>query len=297
MKLVKPSWEIIDWDYDKNNLLETIYEQIEYAGRICYKSERKEGTTAKDFVDKIIARKHLGVLEHGTVYLKIPCEFNGNQWNKSWKKSRYEDNHYSKVRREYIKEYGNYFDFVSTNYRVLYENGWLDDLKYLCEPTKYHEKRIMTKFVSMIHFYKDIRTHRNMSFCIESTRFCNYSKGKFGAEITYIIPSWLALEEGSYDIYEIDEMNGEAGDFLRCLRVAEEVYLKMINFYKWKPQQAAKLLPQDTKADIIMSGFVSDYQHMFNLRTSIIAETGQPDTEVSLLFDPLYNEFKERKLI
>ena len=44
-----------------------------------------------------------------------------------------------------IDSYGNYH--ITTNYRVLYENDWLDDLKYLCEPTEYHEKRITVKFI------------------------------------------------------------------------------------------------------------------------------------------------------
>lgn len=191
----------------------------------------------------------------------------------------------------------NKYAYVSLNYRHIVENNWLDDLQYLCEPTEYHEKRITVKFTSNIHFYKDLTRHRKMSFAIESTRYCNYNKEKFGSELTFIIPSWLPLEEGSYDVYEIDEMDGECGDFLRGLKVSEEVYLKMINFYKWQAQQAAEVLPQSTKADIIVTGFVSDWQHIFNLRTSIIAETGKPHPELSRLIDPLYNEFKTLKLI
>lgn len=70
MKLIKPSWEILE----QKPGLEGIYEQIELAGRTCYKSQRKEGTTAKDFVDRMIASQHYAMLEHGTVYLKIPIE-------------------------------------------------------------------------------------------------------------------------------------------------------------------------------------------------------------------------------
>lgn len=70
MKLIKPSYEILD----QKPGLEGIYEQIELAGRTCYKSIRKEGTTAKDFVDRMIKSGHGAMLEHGTVYLKIPIE-------------------------------------------------------------------------------------------------------------------------------------------------------------------------------------------------------------------------------
>ena len=54
--------------------MEGVYKQIEIAGRTCYKSKRPEGQTAKDFVDRMIASQHYAMLEHGTVYLKIPIE-------------------------------------------------------------------------------------------------------------------------------------------------------------------------------------------------------------------------------
>lgn len=79
MKLIKPSYLILD----QKPGLEGIYEQIELAGRTCYKSERKEGTTAKDFVDRMIKSGHHAMLEHGTIYLKIPIEeYNKNYRNK-----------------------------------------------------------------------------------------------------------------------------------------------------------------------------------------------------------------------
>lgn len=284
MKLINPKYNIIP----QKSGIEGIYEAIELAGRVCYQSEPVEGITSKDFVERLIKNQHLSCLEHGTVYLKVPINVDvaGDFLDdvSIWTKCRL------------VKDSPNWWA-ITTNYRRIIELGYQDYLQYLCEPTEFHEKRIMVRFISMIQFYKDITRHRKFSYCIESTRYNSYNKGKYNGELTYIIPSWLALEEGSYERYEIDEMDGEVGDFLRGLKIAEELYLKFINFYKWKPQQAAKLLPQDTKAEIIMTGFVSDWKHVFSMRSSIIAATGQPDTEVSILFDPLYNEFKERKLI
>ena len=42
----------------------------------------------------------------------------------------------------------NKYAYVTLNYRHIVENGWLDDLKYLCEPTEYHEKRVTVKFTT-----------------------------------------------------------------------------------------------------------------------------------------------------
>ena len=70
MKLIQSSYSILE----QKPGLDGIYEQIELAGRTCYKSKRPEGQTAKDFVDRMIKSGHGAMLEHGTVYLKIPIE-------------------------------------------------------------------------------------------------------------------------------------------------------------------------------------------------------------------------------
>ena len=70
MKLINSSYKILL----QAPRMEGVYKQIELAGRTCYKSVRKEGTTAKDFVDRMIKSQHYAMLEHGTVYLKIPIE-------------------------------------------------------------------------------------------------------------------------------------------------------------------------------------------------------------------------------
>ncbi len=71
MKLIKPSYTILE----QESGLEGIYKAIERAGKVCYKSEHtiKEGSS-KPFMDRLINMKHYSVLEHGTVYLRIPIE-------------------------------------------------------------------------------------------------------------------------------------------------------------------------------------------------------------------------------
>lgn len=137
MKLIKPSFEILE----QGPGLEGIYEAIERAGRTCYKSERKEGTTAKDFVDKMIASGHTAMLEHGTVYLDFPFDLD-SYYNEVSEGTKYRENPYSKVKHENTSLY------VTTNLRVLVENGWLDDLKYVCEPTEHHKRRVTVRFTT-----------------------------------------------------------------------------------------------------------------------------------------------------
>ena len=76
-------------------------------------------------------RQHTAMLEHGTVYLYIHKDHAYNVIGDNWVTEQYLSNSYSVINTD---SYGNYH--ITTNYRVLYENDWLDDLKYLCEPAK-----------------------------------------------------------------------------------------------------------------------------------------------------------------
>lgn len=315
MRLVKPSFEILE----QPSGIDGIYKQIEIAGRTCYSSYDKiTEDSAKKFVDMLIAKGHTAMLEHGTVYLAIPYKIlsfytQGGQekYIVTHKVQKYIENKYSTV---VLHDDGwSQLGFISTNYRVLYENNWLDDLQYLCEPTEYHEKRVTVKFTSNIHFYKDITRHRKMSYAIESTRWCNYSLGKFDNELTFIIPQWIELKEGRYGIghdfikgpfiHHLDsdtrivpETKEELGilNFMQGLKNDEYRYLKAIE-YEWRPEQAAELLPQVTKADIVMTGFVSDWDYIFGIRVD--GKTGVPHPEVKRLMEPAKEEFIKRGLI
>ena len=164
MKLCKPSFLIKE---QEPGLL-GIYRQIEYAGRICYKSSDKiTEDSAKPFVDRMIKSGHGAMLEHGTVYLAMPMEtilpIEANGWGK------YTKNPYSKGFKVCEVD-GQRRVAITANLRALVENGWLDDLQYICEPTEYHEKRVTVHFVCDRGVSHEFVRHRVMSFAQESTR-------------------------------------------------------------------------------------------------------------------------------
>lgn len=306
MKLIKQSYEIIP----QASGLEGIYKQIEKAGRICYHSEDKiTEDSAKKFVERMINSKHTAMLEHGTVYLKAPLNNElvlrdaCGEDNSVSAYNRYMNNIYSKVdwtpglQNIFITEEAEPgYAYITTNLRVLVENGWLNDLKYLCEPTEHHEKRITVRFTTDQGILREFTRHRSFSFAVESTRYCNYNKNKFGNKITYIIPNWCPnIKENDINSNGIVLTNNldlfpSEIRFIQTLLDSEKSYFDLLN-QGWAPQQARNVLPLATKCDMIMTGFVSDWKHFFSLRTSIIAETGKPHPEASALADPLYNEF------
>lgn len=276
MKLIKPKAELL---LQKPGL-EGIYKQIELAGRTCYRSTDKiTEDSAKPFVDRMINSNHLAMLEHGTVYLLFDCtrkeylDYHGQE---------YEQNPYSKVKFwSSDEDYDDRKYYITTNLRVLVENGWLDNLKYICEPTEYHEKRYTFRLTTSIGVTRELNRHRVNSIAEMSTRYCNYSKDKFGNEVTFCIPSWLDIPE----MTAIRERYGLKADceglssipqcleFLNGLGDAENLYLKLIN-NGWQPQQAREVLPLCTATEIIHTAFASDWKHFFDLR--YFGTTGKP---------------------
>lgn len=295
MKLIKPSFEI--WEQPSG--LEGVYKQIERAGRICYKSGDKiTEDSAKSFVDRMIKSGHGAMLEHGTVYLKV-----FNVIENSELIDKYKSNKYSVV-KEGTEVYNCHGDIlygsckcITTNYRVLVENGWLDDLKYICKPTEFHEKRITVHFVCDRGVSHEFVRHRVMSFAQESTRYCNYSKDKFGNELTFIIPCWIKdLEEKSYLAHaEYHHTKEDASKqwYDVCMN-SEFVYEDLIRL-GWKPQEARAVLPNSLKTELVVTGFVSDWNHFFDLRAR--GTTGAPHPQAKELAETLMKEFIARKYI
>lgn len=103
---------------------------------------------------------------------------------------------------------------------------------------------------------------RVFSFCQESQRYCNYSKGKFDGELTFIIPNWVNTQT---DITWSD-----------ALREAEDKYMELLQ-QGWKPQEAREVLPNATKTELVMTGFESQWEEFFKLRCSSAAHPMMQD--------------------
>lgn len=299
MKLIKPSFEI--WEQPAG--LEGVYKQIERVGRVCYKSEDKiTEDSAKPFVDRMIKSGHGAMLEHGTVYLAIPMTTYAPD-----AVNIYQNNSYSKVNEcnEFIftDKYGDKVAAwcVTTNLRVLVENDCLEDLEFLCEPTEYHERRVTVRFVCDRGVSHEFVRHRVMSFAQESTRYCNYSKDKFGNELTFIKPCWfdssLIDDTGHWDantFYRMPTQPVREEAFLGTLLSVEDSYFDLLEC-GWKPQEARAILPNSLKTELVVTGFVSDWEKFFDLRAK--GTTGAPHPQAKELAEPLMKEFIARKYI
>lgn len=244
MKLIESKVEVIE----QQPGLEGVYKQIELAGRTCYKSEDKiTEDSAKEFVDRMIKSNHGAMLEHGTVYLSVPKEETEIIGFHGWCQ-------YSKVRSDLVMEEPCNW-LITTNMRVLIEHDRLRDLKYICEPTERHEKRITARFTCDRGVSHEIVRHRVMSFAQESQRYVGYDKEKFGGEVTFIKPHWY------------NEEFPACLTWIESLKRSEKEYLDLREM-GLKPQDARDVLPNATKTEVVVTGFESDWEHFFELRTA-----------------------------
>lgn len=301
MKLIKPKAELLI----QPSGLEGVYKQIEKCGRTCYRSEDKiTEDSAKPFVDRMCASKHTAMLEHGTVYLKIPVT-NWGYLHYSGEDSEYDFDYYPYhlcfEKYSKMKIVDNYA-YVTTNFRVIIENNWLNDLQYICEPTEFHEKRYTFRMITSIGVTRELNRHRVNSIAEQSTRYCNYSKDKFGEEITVVIPSWCEclVEGNSYDM-TIAKICGESEDikpleqrFIMSNCFAEEIYMEYIHD-GWVPQQAREVLPLCTATEIVHTAFASDWKHFFDLR--LFGKTGNPHPNMKQLAQLMYDEAEKHGIL
>ena len=278
MKLIQQSFEILEQtDYS----LKGIKQFIERCGRVCYKSEDKiTDDSYEKFVNMLINKDHARPLEFGTVHLLIP-----NSDFKEVYTSLAEIGLDNCDWLQYCYYQGAYY--VTTNYRY-----YLDIIKsapaiqkYFSETySKYYPKRYTVHFITNRAIMDEFRTHVTLSHLAESTRYCNYSKGKFNNELTFIIPNWVNThcpnkeQEGP----SVPDM-----EWSSAMLNAETSYMNLLKM-GWTPQQARDVLPLSVKSELISCGFGSAWVNFFYRRC---AKDAHPMArEIAI---PLQDKFKE----
>lgn len=271
MKLIKQSFEFIN---QTDFSLVGIKKHIERCARVSYKSEDKiTDTSYEKFVNMLESRGHDRPLEFGSVYLDIPTQDLEPGYEYIQAVGKYYGNPWS------IKVDVDGHAYISTNYRVIKDNHWEDDLKYLCEPTEYHYKRYTVHMILDRGVMDEFRTHVGLSHLAESTRYCNYSKDKFGNELTFIQPCW--------DI--------RGSNYIDFLQNAEWGYFRMLK-NGWTPQQARSILPLGIKSELISCGFEDAWENFMRRRSPKYGDPGAHPMAAEIA-DRLCEEFLKRGFI
>lgn len=241
----------------------------EIAGRTCYHSLNliKEGSAEK-FINRMVENEHYAVTEHISIYLKIPK-------NNTDAAKKFIYNKYSHVNLD------SDYTYVTTNYRVILENELEDLLAYQCAYEEgHHEKRLTVRVITNMQVLAEFTRHRVFSFMVESSRYCNYSKDKFGNDLTFVRPN--------FGIYIKDE--NIMREWEKDMERAEYAYLKLAKLGA-NAQECAQVLPKATKVEMIISGAESEWKHFFDLRYREVTGPAHPQAKDSAM--KIYEEFRK----
>ena len=284
MKLINQNVE----EWHCGYTLPEIWSHIAKCARVCYQSEpRNNKETDEEFVKRVILRNHsleeigesrelqlklhLSCLEHGTVYLNIPCEEDTLTTIRF-----FENNIYSKHNCSSNARY-----HITTNMRVIIENNLMNVLHYITKPNVFHCLRTTFNITTDIGVARELARHRTHSISEESTRYCNYSKDKFNNELTFIKPCWLNDEKLKLygDYHTVIRDKSPESIFIANLNNVERDYLDLIKL-GWTPQQARQILPLSTKVQTIHTAFESDWAEFISLRANACSGSVHPNMKV-----------------
>ena len=277
MKIVEPQVEL--WKQEPT--LEGAWHQIARATRVCYQSKPRKDESDEAFVKRIILKPaliegnlddlehcvfdfdkmHGAMLEHGTIYLTIPNNRAG--------KDDIDDLIHNKY-TEFI-DTNDGFTYITTNMRVIVENYLEYLLNDYLSPRTVHISRYTFSVITDIGVTREFNRHRKFSVAEQSTRYCDFSKDKFGSELTYMLPQWFM---GSNKIVE-----EEYKTYAATLESIENSYKKLRKL-GWKPEQARQILPLDLKTQAVYTAFVDDWQHFIKLRADNVSGKVHPNMKI-----------------
>ena len=309
MKFINSSAEIIGSNHPLTH--------IERIGRVCYKSNSELTLeTAKKFFKVLNNNKHHSVFEHATfIFLMTDCSHhitglrNCNKFL-NFTCSSYEENGVSKFRTivsgnlRAIKEsnlsslklalvraypYDEFKEYLEVNEDDSDNiNEWCNS-NFICisreeffnlKPT---QEEIKKHYYTTIRFITDrgvsheIVRHRVASYSQESTRYCNYTKDKFGGELEFITPA-------EFDKWD----NISKATYIKALADAETNYFNLVN-QGLTPQCARGVLPTDVRTIVVMTANHEEWEHFFNLRSR--GTTGKPHPNMKVLADEALEKY------
>ena len=302
MIFIRPKFEI--WEQN-DTTLESVYGQAEKVGRYCwYSMDKMTPDSAKPFCERLLNSKHYSPLEAATLYLYFKSDVKDgiDMGDPLDRKLNFTLNKFSTCKHNW----DTHETFVTTNLRVIMEMfpDELEDLIRLhgssWDPR--FERRITVHFTTDRGVSAEANRHRVHSPMESSTRYCNFSKGKFSNQITISTPEKITDEQlqscdSSVDmsgnvILPRDTSNWCDIDWWVWGNSCSELsYMKLIEC-GWTAQEARRVLPLDLKTELIHTATVSQWKKFFDER--VLGTTGAPHPDMYELVKPLYDEFINR---
>jgi len=286
MKILQPTVELLNQNANTKGLKTDLFAHIVKCAQICYKLDKPSDDPEKWIQDRLLSNtpQHTSPLEHGTVYLTITIgsPIGDPNYFKNFDIAMfYTHNKYSRVVKTCKDNYHTTY-YITTNYRVVYENGRQSDLELMSPPFKKHIKRYTVKVGCDIGVSREANRHRVNSICEQSTRYCNYSLDRFSHELQISKPSWMededaeSINNGTYKIMDDGRTLNPFEYWYLANRFCEYCYMKMVEAGA-QPQIARSILPLDTRTEVVYTAFEDDWDHFLSLRDH---QNAHPDMQV-----------------
>ncbi|MBB5346371.1 FAD-dependent thymidylate synthase [Desulfoprunum benzoelyticum] len=304
MKIVEPSFEIQD-DLDRSSLAV----RLEACGRVCYKSEDKiTEDSAIPFVTKVSAHGHNSVLEMAVATFDVTCRpallaqlfacqprfliidptpagciVTGSIRAYREISLQHCDNPIVNGILAVLHGKTSYlFEGVFSADKVLPREPGLDirkmslsEVENMPMPLLRRHRHVGVRFIVNRAVTHELVRHRPCSFLQESQRYCRYSQDKFGNQVTFIKPVFFEKGTAEYSLWQ------------QAMEETERLYLQLLETST--PQAARTVLPNSCKTEIIMYCNISEWKHIFSLRTTQAAEPSMREIMI-----PLAAEFRKR---
>ena len=155
-----------------------------------------------------------------------------------------------------------------------------------------HHKDLLSIFEMRQHIYltfkfecdrgvsHELVRHQTFNFAQSSTRYCNYSSGKFDNEITVIEPTYL-LDPQYENAYKT---------WFDLNQKSEEAYMMMLQ-QGCKPEHARQVLTNSLKTEVIMTGNIAAWAHFFDVR--YLESTGPVHPAMKEVASIAYEKYRE----
>lgn len=176
--------------------------------------------------------------------------------------------------------------------RTCYKSTGTDDATLVTQLVRSGHEAMLEHYSISVRFVVDrgvsheIVRHRMASYAQESTRYCNYSKGKFDGQISVICPEELKRPQE----FDSDQI-GRNFVWTAACEEAETRYLQLVNQYGVPPELARSVLPHALATEIIMTANLREWRHFLALRA--VGTTGKPHPQIKQVALPLLHELAE----
>lgn len=258
MILIEPKVELLK----ENNF----YSHVANCARVCYASNNNSNVSDEQFCKNVlIANNHLSMFRHSTIY----CKYDRNDWDK------YTVDIFHLAQNINVVYLGDLYIIMNgQSYLEFKRNNIAETLKIDSHiikdlPNELNEyKRFTFKVITQISTSRELNRVSPNNIAERSTRYCNYSKDKFGNQICICKPYY-------YDNLEIADQLA----FINRMSEYEGNYLNRIS-RGWKPEDAREFLPLCTATEVVYTYNVREWRHIIDLRYYGITGKSHPNAKI-----------------